>query len=155
MQTLKLIDGALEPVDDPHGEEISLAAWREGARPEAGVFALALPNDALVEEVGPGVNAFAAVVLEFPTFRDGRAYSQARILRERFGFRGEIRARGEILRDQIAFMARCGFNAFEVDPSPFEGFGDALREISHVYQPAADAAAPVWRQRARRALAAE
>ena len=50
----------------------------------------------------------------FPNFRDGRAYTQARLLRERFGFRGELRATGQVLRDQFVFLARAGFDAFEV-----------------------------------------
>ena len=54
------------------------------------------------------------VALVFPKFQDGRAYSQARILRERFGYRGEMRATGQVLRDQFVFMLRAGFDAFEV-----------------------------------------
>ena len=50
----------------------------------------------------------------FPKFQDGRAYSQARILRERLGFRGELRATGQVLRDQFVFMLRAGFDSFEV-----------------------------------------
>ena len=56
----------------------------------------------------------ALVALEFPKFTDGRAYSQARLLRERYGYRGEIRAVGDVLRDQLRFMARSGFDAFEL-----------------------------------------
>ncbi len=155
MPMLELVEGKLIRVDTTPCEEISLVVWRGGAQPEAGVSALVLPNDAPAEDVGHEVNAFAAVVLEFPTFKDGRAYSQARILRERFGYGGKIRARGEILRDQIAFMVRCGFDAFEMETSKSGFYNQALLDFSHVYQPAADAALPVWRQRAQRAVAAE
>lgn len=129
--------------------EITLAAWREGARPEAGRFALVLPNTEDARALGPAVAAFDAVILEFPDFKDGRAYSQARLLRERLGFAGEIRARGAVLPDQALFMARAGFTALEIgerDPAPFE---DALGAYSVFYQPAADAVLPAHALRAR------
>ena len=56
---------------------------------------------------------FDLVALEFPIFKDGRAYSTARLLRERYHYKGELRAIGEVLRDQLQFMLRCGFDAFE------------------------------------------
>ncbi|MFQ5564086.1 MAG: DUF934 domain-containing protein [Parvularculaceae bacterium] len=155
MPTLKLVDGKLACADTAAEEEISFEAWRAGARPETDASALLLPNDVPVDEVGRGVKAFGAVVLSFPGFRDGRAYTQARLLRERYGFRGEIRARGDVLRDQIAFMARCGVDAFEIDAGEAENLNAAFDEFSLVYQTAADCAAPVWRRRAERAIAAE
>jgi uncharacterized protein (DUF934 family) len=79
------------------------------------------------------------VALEFPKFRDGRAFSWARMLRIRLGFTGEIRAVGDFLPDQIAFMARTGFDAFEVRQDfTLEMFRHAMGEISHPYQPSAD-----------------
>jgi uncharacterized protein (DUF934 family) len=81
----------------------------------------------------------ACVVLEFPKFRDGRAFSWARMLRTRLGFEGEVRAAGDFLFDQIAFLARVGFDAFEVRQDfALADFRRALGEISHPYQPAAD-----------------
>ena len=81
----------------------------------------------------------AAIVLEFPKFRDGRAFSWARMLRTRFHYKGEIRAIGDFLPDQLAFMARTGFDAFEVpDGFALEKFNAATREISSPYQPSAD-----------------
>ena len=94
------------------------------------------------------------MILAFPHFKDGRAYSQARLLRERYGFAGEIRARGEILRDQLYFMARCGVNAFEFSNTSTLGADAALNEFSFVYQSAADKAQPAWRRRVARAVAA-
>jgi uncharacterized protein (DUF934 family) len=154
MPTLKLRNGRLAHSSERLAGEISHAEWRDGARPEGGRFALALPNDIDVGEVAPTLGAFAVVILEFPTFKDGRAYSQARLLRERFGYRGEIRARGEVLRDQAFFMARAGIDAFEVEDSALEGFSAALGAFSHVYQASADGAVPVWRRRLSRAEAA-
>lgn len=154
MPVLKLADGALTPCTEEKAAEIALAAWREGARPEGGRFALDLPNDADIDEVAGALPRFAVVILHFPTFRDGRAYSQARLLRDRYGYKGEIRARGEVLRDQALFMARAGVDAFEVDCAEKEGFAEALGEFSYVYQRASDGAEPVWRLRALRAAAA-
>lgn len=79
---------------------------------------------------------------------DGRAYSQARLLRERHGFRGEIRATGDVFRDAMYAMHRCGVNAFEVRPG--QDLDDALRafaEFSTAYQGAADDPTPVFRRR--------
>src|SRR5215207_4159683 len=73
---------------------------------------VAWPNDRDVSELAPFVDRLALIALRFPVFRDGRAYSQARILREQHGFDGELRATGQVLRDQFLFMLRAGFDAF-------------------------------------------
>jgi uncharacterized protein (DUF934 family) len=91
------------------------------------------------EVLGEDVNRFSLVALEFPTFRDGRAFSWARMLRTRLGFTGEIRAVGDFLYDQIAYQKRVGFNAWVVpDHFTIEQFQKALSEITNVYQPSAD-----------------
>lgn len=154
MPTFKLKNGQLAPSAERLAGEISLAEWRGGVRPEGGRFALALPNDADVSEVAATLAVFAVVILDFPTFKDGRAYSQARLLRERYNYRGEIRARGDVLEDQAFFMARAGIDAFEVEAGALDAFSAALGAFSHVYQPAADGAVPVWRRRLARAEAA-
>ncbi len=98
------------------------------------------------------LDRFAVVALEFPKFGDGRAYSYARLLRERYGFRGELRAVGNVLRDQALYMLRCGFDAFEVaEDSALEGWRAALGEISVFYQPTADGRSPAHALRAKRA----
>jgi uncharacterized protein (DUF934 family) len=79
------------------------------------------------------------VALVFPNFRDGRGYSQARILRERYHFRGELRATGQILRDQCLFLQRAGFDAFELTKdADAAAFVAAVHRYSVFYQPAAD-----------------
>lgn len=90
------------------------------------------------------------IALEFPKFTDGRAYSYARLLRERFGFTGEVRAVGHVLRDQIAFLLRCGFDALEVDDRAAAGWETATTAFSAWYQPATDtdAAIPARRRTA-------
>ena len=72
------------------------------------------PNNRPIAELAPHLDRIALVALVFPGFRDGRAYSQARILRERYGFGGELRATGQVLRDQFLFLLRAGFDSFEV-----------------------------------------
>lgn len=98
-----------------------------------------LNSDESPEGLGADLARLSLVVLEFPRFRDGRPFSWARILRTRMKFAGEIRASGDFLYDQIAFLARVGVNSFVLPPAiPPELFARALREITHVYQPAAD-----------------
>jgi uncharacterized protein (DUF934 family) len=97
------------------------------------------PNSKPVTELVPLLGRLAVVALVFPSFRDGRAYSQARLLRERYGFTGELRATGQVLRDQFVFMLRSGFDAFEVKKdSDAEAFAEVARRYSVVYQPTGD-----------------
>ena len=90
------------------------------------------------------------VALAFPKFRDGRAFTSARLLRERLGFTGEIRAVGDVLRDQAGFMVRCGFDAFSpADGSTVEAWAAATGRHRHVYQRAADGRVPAFVERGR------
>ena len=101
--------------------------------------AVSLANTDPVEDLAPHVGRLRLIVLNFPKFSDGRAYSQARLLRGRLGYTGELRATGGVLQDQLPFMLRCGFDSFESDQ---KGFGEALAKartlFSVVYQPAED-----------------
>ena len=97
------------------------------------------PNDRKVAELAPYLDWIALVALVFPTFRDGRAYSQARLLRERYRFRGELRAMVQVLRDQFLFLQRAGFDAFELTKdADAAAFVAAVHRYSVFYQPAAD-----------------
>ncbi|HEY5336664.1 MAG TPA: DUF934 domain-containing protein [Rhizomicrobium sp.] len=91
------------------------------------------------EALGDDVHRLSLVVLEFPVFRDGRAFSWARLLRERMKFTGEIRATGHFLYDQINYLHRVGFDALDV-PEGFsiEQYRRALGEMTNVYQPSTD-----------------
>lgn len=146
MLTLDLRRGPARRVAAAPLPEVTLEAWRAGARPNAPV-ALVLPNTADIASLAGDLPQFGAVILEFPSFRDGRAYSQARLLRERYGYGREIRARGEILRDQALFMARAGFDAVEIEEPRAEGVAEALGEFSAFYQQGADGSQAVWRRR--------
>jgi uncharacterized protein (DUF934 family) len=97
------------------------------------------PNNRDVDDLVPHLDRLAVVALVFPTFRDGRAYSQARLLRERFSYRGELRATGQVLRDQFVFMLRAGFDSFEVKKqSDAEAFAQTVKRYSVFYQPTGD-----------------
>jgi uncharacterized protein (DUF934 family) len=110
---------------------------------------VAWPNSRPVAELAPHLDRLALVALVFPSFKDGRAYSQARALRERLGFRGELRATGDVLRDQFLFMVRAGFNAFEVKKEiDAAAFAEAVGRYSVVYQPAGDERLSALRARA-------
>ena len=97
------------------------------------------PNNRDLDDLVPFLGRLAAIALVFPTFRDGRAYSQARLLRERHGYKGELRATGQVLRDQFVFMLRAGFDAFEVrKDSDAEAFAATVKRYSVFYQPTGD-----------------
>jgi uncharacterized protein (DUF934 family) len=105
----------------------------------AGKTGVIWPNNRDLDDLVPYLDRLAAVALVFPSFRDGRAYSQARLLRERHGFQGELRATGQVLRDQFVFMLRAGFNAFEVKKeSDAEAFASTAKRYSVFYQPTGD-----------------
>ena len=103
-------------------------------------------------EAAPYLELLALVAIEFPKFNEGRGYSQARLLRSRYKFKGEIRAVGDVSRDRLLFMERCGCNAFALRPGEsLDAALAAFSEISLRYQPAEDAADTVWCLRRRRA----
>jgi uncharacterized protein (DUF934 family) len=105
----------------------------------AGKTGVVWPNNRDVDDLVAFLDRLAVVALVFPTFRDGRAYSQARLLRERHGYRGELRATGQVLRDQFVFMLRAGFDAFEVKKEvDAEAFADTAKRYSVFYQPTGD-----------------
>jgi len=124
---------------------IVVSATRFLADPESllgragGRLGVIWPNNRDVDDLVPYLDRLAVVALVFPSFRDGRAYTQARLLRERYAFRGELRATGQVLRDQFVFMLRAGFDAFEVKKqSDAEAFADTVKRYSVFYQPTGD-----------------
>jgi uncharacterized protein (DUF934 family) len=117
-------------------------------RQRCGATGVLWPNDRSVSELAPHLDRLALVALEFPNFRDGRAYSQSRILRERHHFRGELRATGQVLRDQFLFLHRAGFDAFEVTKAAdAAAFMQAIHRYSVFYQPVGDGKLPAFRHR--------
>ena len=133
-------DGAELPGDGA----VLVTAERFLADPEAllrrpGKLGVIWPNNRNLDDLVPHLDRLASVALVFPTFRDGRAYSQARLLRERYGYDGELRATGQILRDQFVFMTRAGFDAFEVKKdADADAFAQTMKRYSVFYQPTGD-----------------
>jgi uncharacterized protein (DUF934 family) len=114
----------------------------------AGPVGVIWPNDRDIAELAPYLDSLALVALVFPSFRDGRAYSQARTLRDRYGFRGEVRATGDVLRDQFLLMHRAGFDAYEVrKPADAAAFCEALQRYNVFYQPVAGEGVSALRRR--------
>jgi len=105
-------------------------------------------NTQAVAELAHDLDRLEVIVLEFPKFTDGRAYSQARLLRERYGYRNELRATGNVLRDQLLFMQRCGFDAVEFEHAdPEAAWKASTATFSVFYQPTGDGRTPVERRR--------
>jgi uncharacterized protein (DUF934 family) len=107
-----------------------------------------VPNTADIEAVYPEIRDRPLIALQFPTFSDGRALSQAVVLRRRLGFRGELRAVGDVIRDLVFWLGRCGFDSIvpRKDQS-LEACRAALNELTVAYQAAADRHAPAWVRR--------
>ena len=91
-----------------------------------------------VEQLAPDLAHFALIAAEFSGPSDGRGYSQARQLRDRWNFKGELRATGYVRRDQLFFLARCGFNSFELPAADLEEASSAFSTFTAAYQPSND-----------------
>jgi uncharacterized protein (DUF934 family) len=140
-----------EAEDPAGGMIVPLPRWRSerAALLSAGTaLGVLLPNTEDVEAVYPEIGDRPLVALQFPTFADGRALSQAVVLRTRLGFTGELRAIGDITRDLVFWLGRCGFDAIvpRLDQD-LEACRLALVELRVSYQAAADGRTPAWIQR--------
>jgi uncharacterized protein (DUF934 family) len=91
-----------------------------------------------VEQIAAQLEVFTLVAAEFSGPGEGRGYTQARQLREQLAFKGELRATGYVRRDQLFFMARCGFNSFELPDSDIEDAVTAFSTFTAAYQPSND-----------------
>jgi uncharacterized protein (DUF934 family) len=117
------------------------------ARADVGVW---LAPDERGEDLGADIGRLPVIAVDFPRFSDGRGYSTAYLLRSRLGYQGELRAIGDVLRDQMFYMQRVGFNAYA--PRPDRSIEEALKglsDFSEVYQAAWDRKAPLFRRQAR------
>ncbi len=123
------------------------------SRLEAGTLGIWLESFELVEDLISSItdiNQLPVIAINFPRFIDGRGYSLATLLRTRYGFRNQLRAIGDVLRDQLFYMRRSGFNAYVIraDRSAADALA-SLRDFSEPYQGAVDIPQPVWRRIAR------
>jgi uncharacterized protein (DUF934 family) len=136
------LDGE-QPAMSPEAVMVSLSRWkndrvallardiRRGVR---------LASDDHAEDIADDLEDIELVAIEFPKFTDGRGYSTARLLREKYDYHGEIRAVGNVLRDQLSFMNRCGINAVELNSKTAEqDWREALGEIIPRYQQTSEA----------------
>ncbi len=111
-------------------------------------FAVCADADDEAEEIAKDLAHFELIALDFPKFADGRSYSNARLLRDRYGYQGELRAMGDVLQDQLFYMHRCGFNAFQLrEDKDINAAMKAFNDFTVKYQTAADGAQPVYRLR--------
>ena len=150
---LVLTEGeAPESVALPNASVIfPLAVWQAQraailARPhEVGVW---LDSHEGPETIADDLARFAVIGVNFPKFTDGRGYSTARLLRERYGYRGELRAIGDVQHDQLFLLKRCGFDAFAVRADKDIRTALAgLDDFSETYQAAVDQPLPLFRRR--------
>lgn len=118
------------------------------SRADAGEVAVSLAPTFRVEDIAQDVQRFAMIAVEFPKFIDGRGYSTARLLRERYAYRGELRAVGNIGRDQLFYLKRVGFDAFLIPPGQDAAAAlQSLNDFPEVYQGAVDQPLPLFRRR--------
>ena len=121
---------------------------RDKLKAGKGPYAVWINGDDETETVAEDLEYFELIALEFPAFTDGRSYTHARLLRERYGYDGELRAVGDVLRDQLFFMHRCGIDSFEVRADKkIEDALQAFNEFTVTYQSAADQVEPIYRLR--------
>ncbi|MFC4161332.1 DUF934 domain-containing protein [Chitinimonas lacunae] len=142
----------LEPCDDPIPGHciIPLASWLERrdeliGRDDIGVW---FKPDDEPEALGTAAADLPLIAVEFPSFTDGRGFSIGRLLRERYGFSGELRAFGDVFKDTLCYLRRCGFDAFEIraDRDPHEALA-GLDDFTEFYQGAVEPVQPLFRRR--------
>lgn len=146
-------EGEASEVAVPAGQMIvPLSVWKAqqaqlSQRSDVGVW---LDSDEVAEDIGEDANRFAVIGVNFPGFMDGRAFSTARILRERYGFKGELRAVGNFIRDQLCYLRRCGVNAFAFakPETDLEAALKSLNDFNEYYQASVDQPLPLFRRRA-------
>lgn len=121
---------------------------RDGLAERAHEIGVWLDSDEGAELLGADAEALPLVAVHFPAFADGRGFTTGRLLRERYGFDGELRAVGAFMRDQLTYLRRCGFNAFAYEgQQPLTGLLESLQDFSDSYQAAVDQSLPLFRRR--------
>lgn len=130
---------------------VTLARWkaeRESLSASHAAVGVLVPNTADIEAIFPEIADRPLIALQFPAFADGRALSQAVVLRKRLGFRGELRAVGDVIQDLVFWLGRCGFDSIVPRKDQnLEACRAALTELRVAYQAAADEHTPVWVRR--------
>lgn len=130
---------------------VPLALWqRESSLQSRSDVGVLISNDTDLESITENLQALPLIAIDFPVFMDGRGFSLGRLLRERYQFAGELRAVGHIIRDQLCYLKRCGFNAFEIADSEvdLDAAVASLNDFSEAYQTSVDIPTPLFRRRA-------
>ncbi|WP_020209527.1 DUF934 domain-containing protein [Gilvimarinus chinensis] len=158
-----IVDDTWVRLDKPEGDAteakvpagqviVPLSVWKAQreqlkSRSDIGVW---LDSDESALELGDDAKALPLVAVNFPGFMDGRAFSTARLIRERFGFTGELRAVGAFIRDQLCYLSRCGVNSFRFDDeaADLEAAKQSLKDFTEFYQTGVDQPQPLFRRRA-------
>ena len=145
-------DATLDGISNCDDLIVPLALWREHAhalKARDGGLGVWLEAGDEIEEIADDLAHFQVIALEFPAFTDGRHSSTAYLLRTRYGYKGEVRAIGDVLRDQLFSYQRVGFDAFALraDKDPVDAL-QAFEEFAEVYQASADQPQPLFRRRA-------
>lgn len=146
----------LETVEEgealPEGDIIiPFRYWKEnrdtlGQR--SGLLAVCIDGDDEVADLAPDLDSFPLVALAFPAFKDGRCYSHARLLRDRYQYQGDLRAVGDVLRDQLFYMQRCGISSYSIrSDKDIEDALKGLKDYSISYQDASDRQPLVYQRR--------
>lgn len=135
----------------PEGDVlVSLSRWlseREALTARTGAVGVQLTGEDDPTRLAGALDGLALVAVYFPKFADGRGYSIARLVRERLGWSGALRATGEVLRDQAFYLKRCGFSELEIPQGRSAAYtAEGLKDFSVVYQGASDGTVPIYRQ---------
>ena len=118
-------------------------------RVSEGKVGLLLEGDHNLHEQHESLASFTLIAVRFPGFMDGRGFSVGRLLRERYGFTGELRATGAVIRDQLCYLQRCGFSSFDLDDDINVAAAlESLSDFSEAYQMSVDLPKPLFRRRA-------
>lgn len=135
----------------PEGDiTVSAERWlrdKENLLSHEGKIGLRIQGDTAIEALEGDLNHFGLIVLEFPKYTDGQNFSLARILRRRFHFKGELRASGDILADQLFYLKRVGIDSFEIDEARVQFAKQSLNELSVRYQTSADIDTTIFQRR--------
>jgi uncharacterized protein (DUF934 family) len=144
-----------EPDDSgalPEGDlVIPFVFWKEHqdlCSAHQGKVGVLINGDTTLADLGSFLDKFELIALDFPAFKDGRCYSHARMLRDRYGYKGDIRAVGDILRDQLFYMQRCGISSFVVrEDRDIKDALNGLKDFTVTYQSASDGSLPLYKTR--------
>jgi uncharacterized protein (DUF934 family) len=149
------LDGIL-PQDDVIVTPALLAAERERLAQHGGKLGVWLETSEGPEVIAADLAHLDLVVVHFPSFTDGRGHSTARLLRERYGYRGELRAAGDVFKETLHYLSRCGFNAFALRPGESVALAlGGLDVFSEAYQTSVERQSPLFRRRLEKAASEE